>query len=220
MKLNDSLYKYLELGDYEFRMNLAFDIVLDILELGSQKDVDMGSQLLAMMEWIFNEDDLEEIYSLVKDNPDHVETIVTSIFEAIEDDKMGDENDDTPPGMVLVGVGIDGNPIYLPDPEAEESYWDDDEQWVVHGEKIYDLDIDADRIYSSFMFDYGINLFEMQGKLQWNEFNALLIGLSEETQFKKVVHIRTWKPDKHTSQEQKREMNKLKRKYRIVQTPQ
>ena len=54
----------------------------------------------------------------------------------------------------------------------------------------YNLTQDADYIYASFMQDYGIDLFEQQGKLHWYKFKALLAGLSDETKFKRVVEIR------------------------------
>ncbi|PGC44944.1 Gp15 family bacteriophage protein, partial [Bacillus wiedmannii] len=49
---------------------------------------------------------------------------------------------------------------------------------------IVDFTIDAERIFSSFLFDYNINLIEQQGKLLWNEFLALFNNLSEETTMK------------------------------------
>lgn len=57
-------------------------------------------------------------------------------------------------------------------------------------EKQYDLKQDSNYIYASFMQDYGIDLFEQQGKLHWLKFQSLLTGLTEETKFKKVLEIR------------------------------
>ena len=84
-------------------------------------------------------------------------------------------------------------------------------------EKNYDLDQDAKYIYSSFMMDYGIDLFEVQGKLHWKKFNSLLSSLSEKTMFSRVVGYRTMdvpKPNKHNSKERKRIME-LKRIYKL-----
>ena len=54
-----------------------------------------------------------------------------------------------------------------------------------------DLKHDATYIYNSFRQAYGINLFEEQGKLDWREFLSLLRGLPEDTEYKKVLDIRT-----------------------------
>lgn len=55
---------------------------------------------------------------------------------------------------------------------------------------VYSLIEDAEYIYASFMQDYGMDLFEYQGKLHWNKFQALLSGLRDDTKFKKVMEIR------------------------------
>lgn len=61
------------------------------------------------------------------------------------------------------------------------------------GNKIMDFVKDADLIYASFLFDYGIDLFEMRGELDWRRFVALLRNLSDETPFKTAVKYRTMK---------------------------
>ena len=71
-------------------------------------------------------------------------------------------------------LGLDGNPM----PVKKQA-------------PIYDLKADAQYIYNSFRQAYGINLFEEQGKLDWREFMSLLRGLPEETEYKKVIDIRT-----------------------------
>ena len=43
-------------------------------------------------------------------------------------------------------------------------------------EPLIDLDQDAEFLYSSFIQAYGINLIQVQGKLHWYEFKALLTG--------------------------------------------
>lgn len=58
-------------------------------------------------------------------------------------------------------------------------------------ERYYDYDYDADSIYASFIYDYGIDLQDIEN-LHWWKFNAMLRGLSDETRFKKILHIRTY----------------------------
>ena len=57
-------------------------------------------------------------------------------------------------------------------------------------EKSFDIEQDAEFIYASFLFDYGIDLFEQQGKLDYRKFIALLRSLSSDTKLQKVIEIR------------------------------
>lgn len=79
----------------------------------------------------------------------------------------------------------------------------------------YDIRFDGDYIYASFLQAYGIDLFDVQGKLHWKKFNALLSGLPEGTKFMEVVKIRKWKPQKGDSAEYKEEMRKLQKDYAL-----
>lgn len=79
----------------------------------------------------------------------------------------------------------------------------------------YDIRFDGDYIYASFLQAYGINLFDVQGKLHWKKFNALLSGLPEGTKFMEVVKIRKWKPQKGDSAEYKEEMRRLQKDYAL-----
>src|SRR5699024_505217 len=83
-------------------------------------------------------------------------------------------------------------------------------------EKIYSLKQDAQYIYASFYQDYGIDLFEMQGKLHWDKFKALLGRLKGDTKFKEVLEIRTMDlPTGKGSGKQRRQIKKLKEHYRL-----
>ena len=79
----------------------------------------------------------------------------------------------------------------------------------------YDIRYDGDYIYASFLQAYGIDLFDVQGKLHWKKFNALLSGLPEGTKFMEVVKIRKWKPQKGDSTEYKEEMRRLQKDYAL-----
>lgn len=86
--------------------------------------------------------------------------------------------------------------------------------------KDFDFEVDADRIYASFLMDYGIDLNEQQGRLHWTKFMALLNGLSERTPLMQVIKIRNMdvpKPNKHNQKERKRIMD-LKRKHALEQS--
>lgn len=85
------------------------------------------------------------------------------------------------------------------------------------GKSYFDFEQDAAFIYASFLQDYKIDLFEMQGKLHWQKFLALLDSLSDDTKFKEVVAIRAQKtpaPTKY-NQEERNRIIELKRVYRL-----
>ena len=86
----------------------------------------------------------------------------------------------------------------------------------------FDFEKDAEYIYASFMYDYGIDLFEVQGKLHWKKFKALLAGLSDESKLMKVIGYRTMEippPNKYNAKERQR-LIELKRYYSSEQQPQ
>ncbi|MED1602599.1 Gp15 family bacteriophage protein [Alkalihalophilus marmarensis] len=97
-------------------------------------------------------------------------------------------------------VDIEGNPM------PEEA-----------GEKpVYSLKQDAPFIYASFYQDYGIDLFEQQGKLDWRKFLALLDGLKGDTKFKEVIEIRTMElPTGKGSEKQREKVLKAKKAYEL-----
>lgn len=96
---------------------------------------------------------------------------------------------------------IDGNPM----PKMPEDT-----------KKTYDLKQDAEYIYASFMSDYGIDLFEQQGKLHWYKFKALLGGLTEGSKFLRVIEIRTMELPKGKGMEKERQrIKKLKEIYKL-----
>ena len=57
--------------------------------------------------------------------------------------------------------------------------------------KVFDFSQDSDLIYSSFMQQYGIDLYNEIDKLDWRKFVWLLHGLGTETKLQKVIDIRT-----------------------------
>ncbi|MEN0666907.1 bacteriophage Gp15 family protein [Caldifermentibacillus hisashii] len=100
-------------------------------------------------------------------------------------------------------VDLDGNPM----PQQKE-------------EKIYSIKQDAPYIYASFYQDYGIDLFEMQGKLHWEKFKALLEGLRPDTKFKEIVNIRTMElPTGKGTEKQRKRIKELKEYYRLQDEP-
>jgi hypothetical protein len=54
----------------------------------------------------------------------------------------------------------------------------------------FDFVQDSGYIYSSFVMDYNIDLYEQQGKLHWWKFIQLFQGLSDKTKIVQVMQIR------------------------------
>lgn len=70
--------------------------------------------------------------------------------------------------------------------------------------KVVDFNQDAPYIYASFLMDYGVDLVEMQGSLDWRKFTALFQGLSERTKMREIMAIRSKplpKPTKYNQEE-------------------
>jgi hypothetical protein len=82
-------------------------------------------------------------------------------------------------------------------------------------EKLIDLEQDAEFIYASFKHAYNMDLIDEQGRLQWQEFQALLHGLPDNSILKRIIHIRSWKPSKGESTEYKEAMRKLQKIYAL-----
>lgn len=73
--------------------------------------------------------------------------------------------------------------------------------------KTFDFEQDSIYIYSSFMTDYGIDLFNQQGKLHWWKFISLFQGLSDKTKMREVMNIRQRpvpEPNKYNAEEIRR----------------
>ncbi|PFD98923.1 hypothetical protein CN288_20335 [Bacillus sp. AFS023182] len=80
-----------------------------------------------------------------------------------------------------------------------------------------DFVVDAERIFSSFLFDYNIDLIEQQGKMQWNKFIALFRNLSSKSPMGQALYYRTCEippKDKHNADERKR-IKKMKAVYEL-----
>ncbi len=97
-----------------------------------------------------------------------------------------------------VKLDLEGNEMPIPE-------YDEDKK------ANYSLQYDAKYIYAAFRQAYKINLFEEQGKLHWFDFQALLTSLPENTKFKEIIKIRSWKPKKGDTAEYKRAMREAQK---------
>lgn len=118
----------------------------------------------------------------------------TEIFVQLFKQTVGKEAEDNQP------VDIQGNP--MPSNNKDE--------------KVYSIKEDAPYIFAGFYQEYGIDLFEQQGKLHWNKFKAMLMSLRKDTRFKEIIEIRTMDlPSGKGSGKQREEVKKLKKQYAL-----
>ncbi|PGY99972.1 Gp15 family bacteriophage protein [Bacillus thuringiensis] len=80
-----------------------------------------------------------------------------------------------------------------------------------------DFVVDAERIFSSFLFDYSIDLIEQQGKMQWNKFMALFRNLSSKSPMGQALHYRTCDipPKDKTNSDERKRIKKMKELYEL-----
>lgn len=81
-------------------------------------------------------------------------------------------------------------------------------------DKLYSYTQDAGAIYSSFLMDYGIDLFKERGRMHYLTFRSLLHGLSEKTLFERILSIRA-RPTTGLEGEQLTNLLDLKRYYAL-----
>lgn len=56
--------------------------------------------------------------------------------------------------------------------------------------EVFSYSQDAEAIYASFIYDYGIDLIEERDKMRWEKFRALFNNLSPNSPFRRIVEIR------------------------------
>ncbi len=189
-KLTDRNRDIYHWAGVDIELNLSFDNVLKIMELFDDDSIsNRVKPNIALMMLIVDHSLLAQL------NMQGKEKLVIDVFK----DKLNiDLTADKKAGEMTESLG---NPL---DEEAPDV-------------PVVNFTLDADMIFASFLFDYNINLFEQQGKLQWGEFLALFNNLSEKAPMKIAIHYRTCeipKKDKHNSEERKR-IKKMKERYEL-----
>lgn len=171
------------------KLDLAFDSIINFREMMSDsrlsiyEQVDIGLDML-LLEYDHSDLDMKNRERLLYE-------ILDKVFG------KPPEGEGTDYGETL---DITGQPLtskretpLIDDEDYDEMEDDEADEQAPDNKRVYSIKQDAKYIYSSFMQDYGIDLFEEQGKLHWFKFLALLEGLSEDTKFRKVIEIRTMK---------------------------
>lgn len=199
-KLTDKLV----IDDKEYFLNLSFDNVLKMFEMLRDEDIPeyvkphfaIRMLISPSLEGDTREEKAKSFNKAFEGfSIEEMSKVFKSVFE--EHISLADVEDNH------VEYDLAGNPM-------KTTASDDTKQRAP-----YDIRYDGDYIYSSFVQAYNMDLFDMQGRLHWRKFNALLSGLPEGTKLMEVIKIRKWKPQKGDSTEYKEEMRRLQKDYAL-----
>nr|UWF89042.1 MAG: hypothetical protein [Bacteriophage sp.] len=188
LDLSRKLTDKLVIDDEEFPLNLSFDNVLRLFEMWRDEDVPEFVKPHFGIR-ILTGETLEDF------TVEEMSEVFNEVFE--EHISLSEVEDNH------VEYDLAGNPMKTTASNGKQE------------QAPYDIRYDGDYIYASFLQAYGIDLFDVQGKLHWKKFNALLSGLPEGTKFMEVIKIRKWKPQKGDSAEYKEEMRRLQKDYAL-----
>lgn len=188
LDLSRKLTDKLVIDDKEFPLNLSFDNVLRLFEMWRDEDVPEFVKPHFGIR-ILTGETLEEF------TVEEMSEVFNEVFEEHISLSTVEDNH--------VEYDLAGNPMKTTASNSKQE------------QAPYDIRYDGDYIYASFLQAYGIDLFDVQGKLHWKKFNALLSGLPEGTKFMEVIKIRKWKPQKGDSAEYKEEMRRLQKDYAL-----
>lgn len=188
LDLSRKLTDKLVIDDEEFSLNLSFDNVLRLFEMWRDEDVPEFVKPHFGIR-ILTGETLEDF------TVEEMSEVFNEVFEEHISLSTVEDNH--------VEYDLAGNPMKTTASNSGQE------------KAPYDIRFDGDYIYASFLQAYGIDLFDVQGKLHWKKFNALLSGLPEGTKFMEVIKIRKWKPQKGDSAEYKEEMRRLQKDYAL-----
>lgn len=204
LDLSRKLTDKLVIDDKEYALDLSFDNVLKMFEMMRDDDIPeyikphFAIRMLISKSLAGNTRE-EKAESFNNDFENYSIEEMSKVFKSVFEEhiSLSDVKDNH------VEYDLAGNPM-------KTTASDDTKQRAP-----YDIRYDGDYIYSSFLQAYGIDLFDVQGKLHWRKFNALLSGLPEGTKLMEVIKIRKWKPQKGDSSEYKEEMRRLQKDYAL-----
>ncbi|MDE6357313.1 MAG: bacteriophage Gp15 family protein, partial [Eubacteriales bacterium] len=80
-------------------------------------------------------------------------------------------------------------------------------------EKVFDFKKDINYVYSAFLQDYRIDLYDVE-ELHWHKFKSLLHSLSDNVELTKIIGYRSADTSK-MDKEQKKFYNKMKKIYSL-----
>ncbi|EAF8122222.1 hypothetical protein A0Z97_05415 [Listeria monocytogenes] len=198
LSLADGINDIYEYEGKEYKLDLAFDNVLRVIELtedNSLSDVfraNLAIDVLFVDDMPWSRSNEEDEYANIEEKS----LVLIDIFT----NYIVKENDD---GLLY---DIDGNKM----PSATNN--NDEAEEIAS----YSLTQDADYIYASFLQDYNIDLLDSRGKMHWYKFRALLESLRDDTTIKTIIGIRQAElPSGKGTEKERNELIKLKNRYKL-----
>ncbi|VXB51462.1 hypothetical protein EXIGUO8H_20331 [Exiguobacterium sp. 8H] len=153
--------------DWEIDVDLSFDTVLRFIELFQMNELEKADRLYHGFE-LFVDEETIQFFDEYLMSIDRIDFMIVFAKEKLGIDFMKEASDQTSELIEGDDTGSDDEPK----PPS------------------FDFIEDASRIYSSFLKDYQIDLYEKRGSLSWADFLSLLGDLSDETEFKRAMHYR------------------------------
>lgn len=198
--LTERRYDVIYFGGVAVELNLSFDNILLMFQLFDDPGVRADQKPFTALHMLV----VEHTLLAQLNSPQKMELLKLIFLEKLN-----------------VDLDKDGKKGELDDSQLnkENSLGGEDKDEDSSSVPIVDFTIDAERIYSSFLYDYKIDLIAEQGKLLWNQFIALFNNLSEETQMKIAIKHRTSEIPKRTKDnaEEVKHLRKMKEHYELPQ---
>lgn len=173
----------------DIELNLAFDNILVFLDMFGDDSIHIEHRLkLALSMLVVDKDLLTPISEHGK--------LIDFTFDMLRD-------------KLNIDMRKEVEPVKADDIEEEEQ----DEPVPV-----FDWKEDAGYIYSSFLYDYGIDLIEQQGKLTWDRFQTLFHSLSDKSKMGEAMYYRSCpipKKEKGSDNEERKRIIKMKEYYML-----
>jgi len=170
IKLHEPLSSEVEINGITYPVDLSFDNILQYLEVMRDGDFERHEKVHIGLVLLLGEDNVVELIKRLELGLEELVEVLEGIYYGLI---LGDNEEE-------VEYDLTGNPMPTRRSSSEDT-----------STPTFDFLQDGDYIYSGFMQCYGIDLIELQGKLDWRKFIALLNGLSDDTKFKQVIDIRT-----------------------------
>lgn len=178
-----------------FNIDMSFNNILTVFEIIEDKELNNAQKLVDTLYMLTGKEEFSPGYFDSAEKVEYASRLREAIF-----DTLLSESEETDEYL----VDILGNKFKPPKKEKESQ------------KRTYDFVYDARYIYSSFLKDYQMNLYDFHGKLHWEVFLALFEGLSDDTKIKQIINIRTRElPTGKGTEKEREELLRLKSIYKL-----
>lgn len=180
----------IEFEGVEYQVDMAFDNILRFNELMNDTSLQGGEQIAIGLQMLFDK------------IPNLSDKSLVDLFYFAYEELLGQQETE-------VQYDIKGNPM----PVNRER---DEDGELKDSSAHFDLEQDAEYIFSSFFQAYKIDLHDYRGVMHWYKFKALLSGLPDDSKLKQIISIRRDPlPSGKGTAKEREHMKKLKKEYAL-----